>query len=136
MPHDRIAYGIYYWDFVRTSGHPQIPTRQLKVIKMPGVDGKAFKFMSQEARGHRVSLEAVAADEADEYAWIAAMAELSGRQVSFYTGTGIAHHNQVFHEVVHEDSQKMAVAKWYENDLGSDARLLTFSATVEYPYGN
>lgn len=136
MPHDRITYGVYTWDFARISGVPQIPTRQLKIIKMPGVDGKAFKFMSMEGRAQRVQLEAPAEDEADEIAWIAAMAELSGRQVSLYSGTGIGYHNQVFHEVVHEGTEKMAVASWNGTDLGSDARLLTFSATVEYPYGN
>lgn len=136
MPHDRITFGVYYWDFARIGGIPQIPTRQLKILKMPGVDGKAFKFMSMEAKAQRVKLEAAAVDEADEIAWISAMGELSGRQVSLWTGTGIGHHNQVFHEVVHEDSQKMAVASWAGLDLGSDARLLTFSATVEYPYGS
>lgn len=135
MPHDRIVYGIYYWDFARISGQPQIPQRKLKTIKMPGVWGKAFKIMSQEADGARVTLEAVAVNEADEYDWITAMSELTGRPVSIYSGTGIAYHNQIFHSVVHEGTQKMTVASWGGLDLGSDARLMTFSATVEYPFG-
>lgn len=136
MPHDRITYGLFTWDFVRLDGQPQIPQRKLKTLKMPGVWGKAFKIMSQEADPARVVLEAAAINEADEYDWIAAMHELTARPVSLYTGTGILYQNQIFHEVKHEGSVKMAVASWAGINLGPDARLLTFSATVEYPFGS
>lgn len=136
MPHDRIVYGIYYWDFVRLDGQPQMPQRILKRIKMPGVWGKAFKIMSQEAAPARVKLLAPAINAADEIDWIVAMRELTARPVGLYTGTGIFYQNQVFHELTHEGSEKMHVASWAGLDLGSDARLLTFSATVEYPFGS
>lgn len=136
MPHDRITYGFYVWNFVAIRGVPQIPSRVLKVVKMPGVDGKAFKFLSAEAKPARVRLEAAAINEADEYDWIVAMSELTGRPISLYSSTSLAYHNQIFHELSHVDSQAMAVAAWGGLDLGSDARLLTFEATVEYPYGS
>lgn len=136
MPHDRITYGLFTWDFVRLDGQPQIPQRKLKTIKMPGTWGKAFKIMSMEADGARVTLEAAAVDEADEYAWIASMFELTGRPVSLYTGTGVLYQNQIFYDVRHEGTVKMAVANWGGINLGPDARLLTFSATVEYPFGS
>jgi hypothetical protein len=135
MAHDRITYGSFFWDFVRLDGQPQLPQRKLKTIKMPGVWGKAFKLMSVEADPARVVMEAAAVNEADEIDWIAAMFELTARPVGLYTGTGLLYQNQVFHEVRHERSVKMAVAAWGPVDLGADARLLTFSATVEYPFG-
>lgn len=135
MPHDRIVYGPYYWDFIQIIGEPQIPQRKLKGIKMPGVWGKAFKIMSQEADPARLTLVAAAINLADESAWIASMAELTARPVTVYTSTGRVHHNQIFHEVVLKSVQTVAVGAWQSVDLGNDGRILMFEATLEYPYG-
>ena len=136
MAHDRIEFGFFFWDFVAIRGVPQIPQRVLKGMKMPGVDGMAFKFMSLEGSPSRVVLEAPALNLADEIDWIASMAELSGRQISLYSATSVGYHNQVFHEVTHEGTQACVVGAWGPYNLGSTGRLLTFSATVQYPYGS
>lgn len=136
MPRDRIVYGAFYWDFVMIAGVPQIPQRVLKTIKMPGVDGKAFKFLSAEASPARLTLIAPAVNQADEEAWIAAMAELTGRQVTVYSSTGVAYHNQVFHEIVLRSVEPVIVGSYGGVNLGSTGRLLTFEATLEYPYGS
>lgn len=136
MPNDRIVFGAYTWNFVSLSGNPQIPQRVLKTLQMPGVDGKAFKIMRREGSKATIQFTAVAVNLADEIAWIASMAELSGRQVQIYSSTGVSYGNQVLHEVQHVSSQKIAVGAWGATALGSDARLLTFQATTEYPYGS
>lgn len=135
MAHDRIVYGIYSWDFVAIEGIPQVVQRTLKAVKQPGVDGVAFKYMANDAQPSRLTLIAVATDQSDEEAWIAAMANLTGRQVSIYSSTGVAYHNQVFHEVAHRSANRMEVAAWANVDLGSTSRLLVFDVTVQYPYG-
>jgi len=136
LAHDRITYGIFTWDFARIDGQPQIPQRKLKPIKMPGVWGKAFKLMSQEADPAQVTLEAPALSLVEEMDWIASMAELTGRPITLYTGTGVPYQNQIFHSVVHVRTVKVAVGKWGTVNLGSDGRLLTFTAVVEYPFGS
>lgn len=135
MPHDRITYSVYTWDFVQIQGVPNIPQRKLKTIKMPGVWGKAFKFMSIEADPARLTLVAAAINQADEEAWIASMAELTGRPVTVYSSTGVPYYNQIFHEVRHVSTTTVAVGAFANVDLGSTGRLLTFEATLEYPYG-
>ncbi len=135
MPHDRITYGIYNWDFVSIMGVPQPPTRELKTIKMPGVDGCAFKFMSMTAKPTSITMLAAALDDSDEEDWIRSMAELSGRQVTLWSSTGIPYYSQVFHEVLHQKTQKVGVGAYGPYSLGSTGRLLTFQATVQYPYG-
>lgn len=136
MPNDRITYGFNTWNFVQIIGVPNIPQRKLKPIKMPGVWGKAFKFMSQEADPARLTLVAPAVDQADEEAWIASMAELTGRPVTVYSGTGVAYHNQIFHEVRHVGTQSVRVGVYGGVNLGDTGRLVTFEATLEYPYGS
>lgn len=136
MPRDRIVFGSYIWNFVSIQGQPQIPSRVLKTIKMPGVDGKAFKFMSAEAPPARLTLIAPAVDAADQEAWIVAMSELTGRQVTVWDSTGVAYNNQVFHEVVLRGVQTVTVGAFNGISLGSTGRLLTFEATLEYPYGS
>lgn len=135
MPHDRITYGAYTWDFVQINGVPQTPQRKLKVLKMPGVWGKAFKLMSQEADPARLQLVGVAADEADEEAWITAMTSLTGLPVTVYSSTGVPYYNQIFHSVVHKSTQTVAVGAWASVDLGNTGRLVVFEATLEYPFG-
>jgi hypothetical protein len=135
MPRDRIDYGIYSWQFVSIAGTPQIPSRQLKVVKMPGVWGKSFKVMSQEAPPARLTLTAVAINQADEEAWIASMAELAGRPVSVYSSTGVAYHNQIVHSVRHVSGATVVVGAYQGVSLGSTGRLLVFEMDVEYPFG-
>lgn len=135
MPNDRIAYGFFYWDFVSISGLPQIPQRELKEIKMPGVWGVAFKVMSREAPEGRLTLTAAALNQADEEAWIASMSELVGRPVSIYTSTGVAYHNQVVTSVRHVSSNGIAVGAFKATSLGNVGRLLVFEMGVKYPFG-
>lgn len=136
MAHDRITWGAYTWDFVRIDGFPQVVQRTLKPVKQPGVDGVAFKYMSNDAQPSRLTLYAVATDQADEEAWITSMMNLTGRQVTVYGGTGVTYANQVFSEVVHRASNAMEVAAWANVSLGSTGRLLVFEATVQYPFGS
>lgn len=135
MAHDRITYGAYVWDFVAIKGLPQPPTRELKSIKMPGVDGVAFKFMSMTAKPGQLLMLAPALNLADEEDWIRSMGELSGRQVNIWSGSGLLYYDQVFHEVAHRDTQVVTAGMYGPVSLGSTGRLLTFEATVQYPYG-
>lgn len=137
MAHDRITYGLYTWDFVALVGSIQVPQRVLKTIKMPGVDGKAFKELSIEAQPGQLIMLAPALNQADEEDWIASMFGLSGAgSVTIYSGTEVPYYNRILTNMVHRSSERVAVGAYAGVSLGSTGRLLTFEATIEYPFGS
>lgn len=136
MPNDRIVYGAFTWDLIAITGNPQAPRWRLKTIKNPGVDGKAFKYMSREGAPQKLILEAAAVDAADEAAWINSMAALVGLQVTIYSSTSLSYSNYVVTDCTHVESVKLIVGMYGAVSLGSDGRLLTFELTVESPYGS